>query len=188
MHKYVVYLRGINVGGKNKIKMADLRTCLIKAGFDQVKTYIQSGNIVLRSDLAITEAGDFIENLLAQNFALDSDLIKVVVLDSQLYQTIMAEVPPEFHDNTSEIDYRYDILFLRGVSAAEVMKETEARLGIDQVWQGKEAIYYRRPGPKNPDYTKSALSRIVRKPIYQSVTMRNWNTARKMYELLAEDE
>lgn len=187
MQRYVVYLRGINVGGKNKIKMANLRACLTEAGFEQVKTYIQSGNIVLRSALSVTATAERIEKMMVENFELDSERIKVVVLDIQLYQTIMKEVPQEF-DLISEIDYRYDILFLRGVSAAEVMKEVEARVGIDQVWQGKEAIYYRRPGPKNPDYTKSALSRIVRKPIYQSITMRNWNTAKKMYELLTEDE
>src|SRR5699024_1421313 len=128
-----------------------------------------------------------IEKMKVENLELDSERIKVVVLDIQPYQTIMKEVPQEF-DLISEIDYRYDILFLRGVSAGEVMKEVEARVGIDQVWQGKEAIYYRRPGHKNPDYTKSALSRIVRKPIYQSITMRNWNTAKKMYELLTKDE
>ncbi|HLQ40118.1 MAG TPA: DUF1697 domain-containing protein [Tetragenococcus sp.] len=187
MQRYVVYLRGINVGGKNKIKMANLRACLTEAGFEQVKTYIQSGNIVLRSALSVTATAERIEKMMVENLELDSERIKVVVLDIQLYQTIMKEVPQEF-DLISEIDYRYDILFLRGVSAAEVMKEVEARVGIDQVWQGKEAIYYRRPGPKNPDYTKSALSRIVRKPIYQSITMRNWNTAKKMYELLTKDE
>ena len=50
MNIYIAFLRGINVGGQKKIKMADLRTSLEKAGFKDVQTYIQSGNLLITSD------------------------------------------------------------------------------------------------------------------------------------------
>ncbi|MCO8297562.1 DUF1697 domain-containing protein [Tetragenococcus halophilus] len=184
MNNYVIYLRGINVGGKNKIKMANLRLVLDAAGFNQVKTYIQSGNIVLQSSLSCTEITSQLESLLVQNFELDSKLVRVLALEHSLYQKIIEEAPKTFGDNTAEIDYRYEVMFLIGVTSDEVMKEVAIREEIDRVWQGSYAVYYRRPGPKHSDYTKSALSRIIKKPIYQSITMRNWRTTMKMNELL----
>jgi uncharacterized protein (DUF1697 family) len=50
MNTYIIFLRGINVGGKNKIPMADLRKCLDELGFSNVSTYIASGNVILKSD------------------------------------------------------------------------------------------------------------------------------------------
>lgn len=184
MDKYVVYLRGINVGGRNKIKMVDLRTYLSTAGFTQVQTYIQSGNVVLQSFLSTTEIAEKIEHLLIQEFELDSEFVSVLVLEAPVYQKIIDEAPETF-GKVLEKDYRYDVMFLmNNVTSNDVMNEVEARADIDKVWQGTYAIYYRRPGPNNPDYTKSALSRIVKKPIYQNVTMRNWRTTLKMHEWL----
>jgi uncharacterized protein (DUF1697 family) len=50
MNTYVVLLRGINVGGKNKVSMAELKKCLEELGLSNVLTYVVSGNVVLRSD------------------------------------------------------------------------------------------------------------------------------------------
>ena len=64
MKTYVILLRGINVGGKNKIPMADLKLFLEEQGFKDVLTYIQSGNVVLRSDLAAKTLSAKIEDSL----------------------------------------------------------------------------------------------------------------------------
>lgn len=50
MKTYVILMRGVNVGGKNRIKMAELKQYLLQLGFSDVITYIQSGNVLLRSD------------------------------------------------------------------------------------------------------------------------------------------
>lgn len=50
MNTFIVLLRGVNVSGKNKIPMAELRSTLNKSGFQEVQTYIQSGNIILKSE------------------------------------------------------------------------------------------------------------------------------------------
>ncbi len=184
MELYVVYLRGINVGGKNKIRMADLRDALTAAGFLKVSTYIQSGNIVLSSTLPMEEIGAAIEALLQQMFELDSDMVRVLVLDAITYQAILEERPEGFGEIVSDMDFRYDVLFPLNVSTEDVMTELLVREGVDKVWKGRHVIYFRRPGPNHPDYTKSALSRLIKKPIYQSITIRNFRTTLKMYSLL----
>ena len=65
MNTYLVLLRGINVGGKNKIPMADLKKCLEDNGFDQVSTYIASGNVILRSSRSAQDVKSIIEEDIA---------------------------------------------------------------------------------------------------------------------------
>ena len=69
MEKYIVLLRGINVSGKNKILMPELREILIKLNFLNVQTYIQSGNIILESDLEKKEICNSTWNKNANEYA-----------------------------------------------------------------------------------------------------------------------
>ena len=77
-NSYLVLLRGINVGGKNKLPMAALKSFLEGLGFEQVRTYIQSGNAIVQSDLAAASIARKMEKELGSAFTLDSDLIKVL--------------------------------------------------------------------------------------------------------------
>jgi uncharacterized protein (DUF1697 family) len=89
--RYVALLRGINVGGKTLIKMADLKTCIEALGLDDVSTYIASGNVLFESserDAAKLERK--IERAVEQRFQLP---VKVVVLDRTVYGQIIAAVP-----------------------------------------------------------------------------------------------
>ena len=89
---YIVLLRGINVGGKNKVPMSDLKKCLEELGFSNVSTYIASGNVILESDKHPTEIKDLIEEALPASFKLHSDLIKVLVLSrNRLQDTIFTK-------------------------------------------------------------------------------------------------
>ncbi len=67
----------------------------------------------------------------------------MLALEHSLYQKIIEEAPKTFGDNTAEIDYRYEVMFLIGVTSDEVMKEVAIREEIDRVWQGSYAVYYR---------------------------------------------
>ncbi len=75
MSTWVVLLRGVNVGGHNKVKMAELRTVLTNAGFTDVATYIQSGNIVLQADTSPAELEAAVHVLLVEHFDADVDVI-----------------------------------------------------------------------------------------------------------------
>lgn len=182
MHDYVVLLRGINVGGKNKIAMAELKKCLEKQGCKDVVTLINSGNVLLRSDLNERVLGAKIEAILPRSFKLDSSVIKVLVIEGKTFESIVSQAPKEFGKNYT--DFRYDIIFLIGINPGEARLQMAARPKIDEMWQGDHAIYYRRPSLASPNATKSYLSKIAQRPIYQLVTIRNWNTTLKLLEML----
>ena len=73
---YIVLIRGINVGGKNKVPMKELKECLEQQGFTNVLTYIASGNVILESDKGANEFRARIEEALPKSFKLDDELIR----------------------------------------------------------------------------------------------------------------
>jgi uncharacterized protein (DUF1697 family) len=77
MDTYVILLRGINVGGKNAVSMADLRICLEEQGFINVSTYIASGNVILKSDKKGNDVKTQIERVIPDSFKLNDGFIKV---------------------------------------------------------------------------------------------------------------
>ena len=182
MKTYVVLLRGINVGGKNKISMAELKLFLEEQGFEDVVTYIQSGNVVLRSDLPAKKLSAKIEDRLPKKFNLDSSLIKILALPHNTFRNVVSQAPKEFGQDNRK--YRYFVLFLMGVSASKAMKEIDVRKGIDKAWQGKTVIYYRLPSLASPHATKSYVNKVAQKPIYAAISMRNWKTTTKLLEIL----
>src|SRR5689334_12663589 len=98
MNTYVVLLRGINVGGKNIVPMAGLKTCLEELGFANISTYIASGNVILESDKTAAEVKAQIEAALTKSFKLDSELIKVLVLSRNQLQAVIDKKPESFGD------------------------------------------------------------------------------------------
>ena len=98
LNQYVVLLRGINVGGKNKVPMADLKNCLDQLGFVDVTTYIASGNVILKSAQSAEIVKDQIEKALPAKFKLDSELIKVLVLTHNQLDAIITRKPKDFGD------------------------------------------------------------------------------------------
>ena len=179
MHTYVVLLRGINVGGKNIIPMAGLRTCLEEHGFSHVSTYIASGNVLLKSNLDADEVKIQIEGVLSENFQLSDGFIKVWVLTPPQLQAVIEHKPNGFGEQPEL--YHSDIIFLMGVEAAEALPAFSPREGVDRVWAGDGVVYSQR---LSSERTKSRLNKIMESPLYKSMTIRNWNTTTKLLELL----
>ncbi|HKX73106.1 MAG TPA: DUF1697 domain-containing protein [Candidatus Saccharimonadales bacterium] len=182
--QYVVFLRGINVGGKNIIKMADLKACLDDAGFDDVATYIQSGNILLTGPAADPETlAKKVSATLAKRFDYH---VPVVLRSHKQMQETVAKAPKEFthHPGT----YRLDVIFLREpLTAAEAMKNISMKEGVDLATKGPGVVYFSRLEAR---VTSSHVSKIVAMPMYQNMTIRNWNTTTKILAMLdkrAED-
>lgn len=178
MKTYVILLRGINVGGKNKVPMAELRTCLESLGFSKVATYIASGNVLLRSSLPAREIQARIEEVLPKTFRLDSKLIKVLALATDELEAVVRGRPAGFGDQPEK--YHSDVIFLRGISVSEAMPVFNPREGVDKVWPGKGVVYSQR---LSAERTKSRLSAIMMSPLYKSMTIRSWNTTVKLLEL-----
>ena len=179
MTTYLVLLRGINVGGKNKIPMAQLRTVLEDAGFSNVSTYIASGNVFLDSDLSAAKVAEKIEAALPKAFKLHSELIKVAVISADELEAVVNQRPRGFGDEPTK--YHSDAIFLMGIEADEAMAVFSPRDGVDKVWPGDGVIYHQR---LSAERTKSRLNRIMSTPVYASATIRSWQTTLALLDLM----
>jgi uncharacterized protein (DUF1697 family) len=180
--RYVALLRGINVGGKNLIRMAELTACFRDHGFEDVATYIQSGNVVFGSSGSSSGTlTDRIERMLASNFDYDAS---VVVRSRTQMRSVVEQAPAGFGDEPTT--YRSDVIFLKApLTARTAMKSVLIKEGVDEAHAGRGVIYFSRLTSRA---AQSRLSRIVSMPVYQSMTIRNWNTTTKLVDLLDASE
>lgn len=177
--KYLVLLRGINVGGKNKVKMAELKACLEELGFEKVATYIQSGNILLESKQSAELITTKIEQALPQKFKLDSKIIKAFVYSKNQFEKMVKNRPKDFGEAVDK--YYYDFIFLKNISSQEAIKEFEPHPEVDAVWAGPGVIYHRRLTTQR---TKSRMSKITSKAAYKNMTIRSFTTTSRLFDLI----
>jgi uncharacterized protein (DUF1697 family) len=177
--RYVVLLRGINVGGRNRVPMAGLRRCLQEIGCTEVATLIASGNAVVRSSLSAAGLATAIEQALPERFSLDSVLVRVLVLPVSRFRAIAEGRPDGFGEHPET--YHSDVIFLLDISAREAMRVFDPRDGVDRVWPGNGAIYSQR---LSAERAKSRLGKIVGTPAYGSMTIRSWNTTMRLLAML----
>jgi len=181
MIRYVALLRGINVGGKNLIKMTALKECFEAQGFEDVATYIQSGNVVFSADQADAAVlARRIEATLAKKFAYRASL---VLRNRKQMEAVVRSAPRGFGDVPAK--FRYDVIFLMApLTAAAAMKGVLARAGVDEAHPGRGVLYFSRLIAKA---TQSQLPRLMSLPIYQQMTIRNWNTTSALLEMMDRD-
>ncbi|GGJ51368.1 DUF1697 domain-containing protein [Deinococcus roseus] len=170
---WIVLLRGINVGGNRKVPMKDLKAALEATGITGVKTYIQSGNVVLQSDLQRPDLLDSIQQLLVIRFGF---VVTVVLRTAQEWQQVIAQNP--FPDQTDHLH----VAFLGGVPEERnlaTLKELE--VGSDRWELQGENIYLQYPeGTANAKLTHVLLE----KKLKVSATVRNWRTVLAVGQML----
>lgn len=178
MPGYVALLRGINVGGKNLIKMPALKACFEANAFENVATYIQSGNVFFASpETLAAELTQRIEAMLAETFGYRAT---VVVRNRRQMRAVVGRAPQGFGAEPTR--YRYDVIFLKEPLTAKVaMKSVPTKPDVDEAHVGAGVLYFSR---LIANATQSRLSRIVSSPIYPSVTIRNWNTTTKLLRMM----
>jgi uncharacterized protein (DUF1697 family) len=176
---YLALLRGINVGGKNKVPMAGLKALLEEIGLTDVRTYIQSGNAIFTSSLAAKTIARKIEEGLTRTFTLDDELVKVLVLSHAELKSVVDKRPKGFGDEPDR--YHSDAIFLMEIDRDEAFALFSPREGVDKVWPGDGMIYSQR---LSAERTKSRLNRIMASPLYKSMTIRSWQTTTKLLELM----
>jgi uncharacterized protein (DUF1697 family) len=146
-------------------------------GFEDVHTYIQSGNVLFKATGSPPALEGKIEKALSKEFSYKS---RVVVVSHETFARVLAEAPKGF--GKEPLKYRYDVLFLKKpLTPAKAMKATDLREGVDEVGAGRHALYFKRLIAK---VTSSKISKLVMKPEYQYMTIRNWNTTTKLAELV----
>ncbi len=177
---YVALLRGINVGGKNVISMAELRDCFESEGFREVATYIQSGNVIFRATLSEADSlTTRIEEMLAAAFDYQG---KVVLRSLPQMRAVVSGAPTGFGNRPDM--HRYDALFLKlPLTAAAAMEVVLTRTGVDEVWAGNGVLYFSRLIARA---SQSYLGRLASMPVYQSMTIRNWNTTTKLLQMMEQ--
>lgn len=179
MLKYLALLRGINVGGGNVIRMTELKAGFESLGLQNVTTFIQSGNVFFESsekDMSIL-TGE-IETGLSIRFAPYHAWALLLTLSK--LKNIVNGAPAIFSSPKGE--YRCDVLFLKNpLKPFQVITSVEPKPGVDELFPGSEVVYFARLEARA---TQSRLPRIISLPIYQNMTIRNWNTTRKLLKLL----
>ena len=170
-------LRGINVGGRNPVPMADLRKAFETDGYEAVSTYIQSGNVLFESNTPRSVLETTIEAVLKRRFGFP---IVVVVRSHLQLRKVVEKAPDGFgsHPDT----YHSDVIFLKSpLSSRQAMRVVGLRDGVDQAWPGTGVLYFARLSERR---AQSRMSSIVGTPEYRRMTIRNWATTIKLLGLL----
>ena len=175
--RYVALLRGINVGGRTLVKMADLKACFERLGFDDVSTYIASGNVLFESGDDAAGLATTIEAAIEQRFELP---VKVVVLDRASYARIVKAIPKPWIGDGS---LRANVAFVRpGTDAKAVVRDLEPDPAIEEVKAVKGAILW---ATRRDALNRSVMRKLIAGAAYKELTVRNLNTTLKLQELLA---
>ena len=181
---HIAFLRGINVGGKNKIKMADLRESLEKLGLSEVQTYIQSGNVLFGSEEDEATLRQRIEREIERAFGL---AVHVVIRTSAELKQLVANLP--FSDKqiaeaeAAAEGERLYVSMLRREPDAERVERLKAAAFDDQFRVAGRDIYLLL----RQSIRHSKLAARVEK-LGVPATTRNWNTIQKLSAMADEME
>lgn len=180
MKKYIALLRGINVGGKNKVSMKELKELVEKSGYQDVSTYINSGNIIFSSENADIES--LIKHFNAfifEHFKLD---LSVMVISAEELTDALSHSPDWW--DADETSKHNTIFVIPPMTADEVMKEVgDAKPEYEKVSSFGRVIFWSAP---LETFSRTRWSKVVGKSVYGSITIRNSNTAKKLMEMCSE--
>lgn len=175
MSRYAVLLRGINIGPRNRIAMPALREALGEAGFDDVQTYVQSGNVVLSSSARADSLRQQVEQLIADAFRLE---IAVVVRTAAELARIVKANPL---GKVATEPKRYQVTFLESQLPPAVLRQLEDVAAPEErvVARGRE-VYAWHPG----GVARSKLwAKLAGKGLGVTATSRNWTTVEALHDL-----
>lgn len=179
MKRYVALLRGINVSGKNKVPMAELKKGFETLALEEVKTYLNSGNVIFSSDADDTEKlTERIEKMIRNQFGLD---IPVLVLQREALEDILYHAPDWWGSDDKEI-YDNLIFIMPPAEFSDVYKEIgEPKKELERIQDYKEVIFWsfsRKDYQKTNWWPKTASAKISTK-----LTIRTANTVRKIVSM-----
>lgn len=180
--EYVALLRGINVGGKNKVVMSELREQVADVGYANVRTYINSGNLLFEADVPREDVAQRIENLLASRYDFP---IRLALLTAQDYLAQLDELPDWWHGDVARRDA---LFYTRGLDRDHVRQRIEAmELGDEAVHFGEHAVFWAKFDEKQ--FLKTAYhKRLLREDFYREVTIRSGATVEKIAAMLSRGE
>jgi uncharacterized protein (DUF1697 family) len=176
MTKYIAFLRGINVGGNNIIKMDRLREEFEKMGFLSVKTYIQSGNVIFQSELTDKiKIEKVIEKALASAFKYEA---KVLVRSKKDMENTISHFPNIFQNP----DWKHNVIFLSSaIDSKDILDKFVIKKDIEQLSYVPGVLFW---SAELKTITRSSMLKLSARKEYKEMTVRNLNTTRKILELM----
>lgn len=177
MKQYIALLRGVNVGGNNKISMPLLKAALEDAGFSGVSTYINSGNILFsckEEDAVVLQQK--CRQVIMDTFQLD---IAVAVISAEELADALANAPA-WWDNDSES--KHSAIFIIAPAGADMVIAAvgAAKPEYEKIAHHGPVVFWSAPVKT---FSKTRWSKVVSTAAYGSITIRNANTAKKLLEL-----
>ena len=178
--RYLALLRGINVGGNNIILKDDLKRCFEDLGFSNVRTYIQSGNILFRSSRTdVRRLEKRIEKRLLDSFSIAA---QSVVLSQQRYISAIEAAPRQWGKDDLQ---KHNALFALGnITPEEVISQLPPpKKHIETITIGPGVLFW---SVSKKQSTKATLMTLPSEPVYQQLTIRNHNTVFKLLDLFED--
>ena len=174
---YIALLRGINVGGK-VLKMADLKQAVAKSGFEEVQTYLQSGNMVFKAPKAGNDAlAKRISAAIRDHKSMD---VTVMVRDAGEWDKIVSGNP---YKQAHEFPKTVHTFILDAMPEAARIEALKAKEAGREEWQIVDGTLYLH----TPDgFGKSVLGNVIERILRVPMTARNWNTVLALQELVGK--
>lgn len=174
---FIAFLRGINVGGNARVPMSELKSVFEELGYEGVKTYINSGNVVfMAAATSSCKLEPKIETALEAYFKFP---IAVVVRDLAEMDAVVAKIPKKWR---TPDDLSCNVIFLKhGLDNDEGLAHIEGRLDIDELHRAPAALLW---AYKTSARGQSNLPKIIGTREYKLMTIRNLNTTLKVHELM----
>lgn len=176
LYTYVAFLRGINVGGNNIIRMDRLREEFEKMGFLSVKTYIQSGNVLFHSN--VTDRIDIekkIEKAMTTAFNYNA---KVIVRSKEDIENTITQFPRIFEDPV----WKHNVIFLtKSVDSKNIVNHFEIKEDIEQLSYFPGVLFW---SAKLSTINQSSMLKLSARKEYKEMTVRNINTTKKILTLM----
>jgi uncharacterized protein (DUF1697 family) len=173
---YVALLRGINVGGKTKVDMATLREAIAALGCDDVRTYINSGNVLFRDPRSPRTLVPRIEGAIQDRFGFP---VAVQLRDLPAIRRLCKAIPDDW---TNDKEQKTDVMFIPAeLDKPRLLDSIVHDPEIETVLHAPGAIVWHI---SRQNQSRGNATRLIKSEIYPRMTIRNVNTVRKLRELL----
>ena len=173
---FVALLRGVNVGGNNMISMRELKESFETLGFDDVTTYINSGNIVFKTrEKDARKLEKKIEQMLSRDYQLNS---KVVLRSVDELEKLVKSLPSSWSDSSR----KYNVIFLRHtIDSEDILAEMPIKKDIEEVLYRPGTLLWSAQATK---LNETSMVKLSTRKIFQDMTVRNLNTTKKLLDLM----
>lgn len=180
MRAYIALLRGVNVGGKNRVVMETLKERFEQFGFTNVKTYLNSGNVIFSSkETELQKLTKVCEQIIADEFNL---AIAVTIVPGEDLLEALKQMPEWWNIDKES---KHNAIFVIAPTTTEDVIEAvgEAKAEYEKVAYHNRVIFWSAP---IKTFSRTRWSKIVSSKCYDRITIRNANTVTKLAELIKE--